>query len=246
MTHCQSHQNICDLLDVFGIEIGEVVVKPRDQSRGAELKQGSRGRQKRKDPRRRGATAIILRGVGRQNCLKERAVFCFTKGELHRCGDAALHIAHMFGKDGKNAFHKSLALRHHKRVTEPLFVAELFVQRRAGDADRFGNLAHPDLIPALLDGEFSCRPQNLFAHMPAERHPHWFSWHRSSIGASPTRAINRQQGSYGPVEEFDDRRRECVVVVAGNHVSRARHVNGLRVRNDGEEMLYCLFGDHVR
>ena len=84
MTHCQSHQNICDVLDVFGIEIGEVVVKPGDQSRGAELKQGSRGRQKRKDPRRRGATAIIPRRVGRQNCLEERAVFCFTKGELHR------------------------------------------------------------------------------------------------------------------------------------------------------------------
>ncbi|SKW48573.1 Uncharacterised protein [Mycobacteroides abscessus subsp. abscessus] len=32
----------------------------------------------------------------------------------------------------------------------------------------------------------------------------------------------------------------------GNHVSRARYVNGLRVRNDGQEMLYCLFGDHVR
>jgi hypothetical protein len=47
MTHCQSHQNICDLLNVFGIEIVEVVVKPRDQSRGAELKQGSRRRQKR-------------------------------------------------------------------------------------------------------------------------------------------------------------------------------------------------------
>ncbi len=110
MTHCQSHQNICDLLDVFGIEIGEVVVKPRDQSRGAELKQGSRGRQKRKDPRRRGATAIIPRRVGRQNCLEERAVFCFTEGELHRCGDAALHVAHVFGKDGTNAFQKALAL----------------------------------------------------------------------------------------------------------------------------------------
>ncbi|SHY54508.1 Uncharacterised protein [Mycobacteroides abscessus subsp. abscessus] len=28
------------LLDVFGVEIGEVVVKPRDQSRGGELEQG--------------------------------------------------------------------------------------------------------------------------------------------------------------------------------------------------------------
>ncbi|CDO08676.1 hypothetical protein BN977_03495 [Mycolicibacterium cosmeticum] len=110
MAHCQSHQNICDVLDVFGVEIGEVVVKPRGQSPGAELKQGSRGRQKRKDPRRRRATAIIPRGVGCQNCLEERAVFCFREGELHRCGDAALHIAHMFGKDGTNAFQEALAL----------------------------------------------------------------------------------------------------------------------------------------
>ena len=110
MTHGQSHQNICDVLDVSGVEIGEVVLEPRDQSPGAELKQGSRCRQKRREPRGRRATAIIPRGVGRQNCLEERTVLCFTEGKFHRCGDAALHVADMFGKDGMNAFQKALTL----------------------------------------------------------------------------------------------------------------------------------------
>ncbi|SID60925.1 Uncharacterised protein [Mycobacteroides abscessus subsp. abscessus] len=65
--------------------------------------------------------------VGRQHRLQERTSFCFKEGEPHRCSDAALNVAGVFGEDGVDTLQEALTLGHHERVTESLLIAELLI-----------------------------------------------------------------------------------------------------------------------